>query len=69
MGTCVFESLGCGQSKERQLNKVQVAVVVILLNNWTSFRKDIFLFFLFAISATKKMLKKTLDLATLSTRN
>ena len=69
MGTCVFESLGYGQWKERQLNKVQVAVVVILLNNWTSFRKDIFLFFLFAISATKKMLKKTLDLATLSTRN
>ena len=65
----MFESLGYGQSKERQLNKVQVAVVVILLNNWTSFRKDIFLFFLFAISATKKMLKKTLDLATLSTRN
>ena len=47
MGTCVFESLGYGQSKERQLNKVQVAVVVILLNNWTSFRKDIFLFFSF----------------------
>ena len=66
----MFERLGYGQSKERQLNnKVQVAVVVILLNNWTSFRKDIFLFFLFAISATKKMLKKTLDLATLSTRN
>lgn len=45
MGTSVCKSLGYGQSKERQLNEVQVAVVVILLNNWTSFRKDIFLFF------------------------
>ena len=41
------KSLGYGQSKERQVNKVQVAVVVILLNNWTSFRKDIFLSFSF----------------------
>ena len=65
------ESLGYGESKERQLNEVQVAVVVILLNNWTSFRKDFFLFFffLFALSFTEKMLKKTLDLATLNTRN
>ena len=67
MGTCVCESLGYGQSKERQLNEVQVAVVVILLNNWTSFRKDIF--FLFAISPMDKISKKTFDLATLSTRN
>ena len=44
MGTCVCESLGYGQLKERQLNEVQVAVVVILLNNWTSFRKDIYIF-------------------------
>lgn len=71
MGTCVCESLGYGQSKERQLNEVQVAVVVILLNNWTSFRTDIILFFFFrfAIYPTDKMLKKTLDLAALSTRN
>ena len=68
MGTCVCESLGYGQSKERQLNEVQVAVVVILLNNWTSFGKDIF-FFLFAISPMDKISKKTFDLATLSTRN
>ena len=63
------KSLGYGQSKERQLNKVQVAVVVILLTIGRVLEKIFSSFFLFAISPTEKMLKKTLDLATLSTRN
>ena len=66
----MFERLGYGQSKERQLNnKVQVAVVVILLNNWTSFRKDIFLFFLFAISPSHFKHQKLIDISKIQLRS
>ena len=51
----------------RQLNKVLVAVVVILLNNLKSFRKETFFQFFFATSPIEKVLKMHFNLATLST--